>query len=101
MEILLGFLFCGLLLAVVVLQILQFRVIQKNRVTIGATTEQGITQVALELNRLYMSVMVALEARGIHVPPVTPSGGEENLTEEERLRAAALRKAELFRKVRR
>lgn len=88
---------------VLAVQWLLFRYLKVNKVTVGKSQEEGMSAIADNLNKMYQTFSIALSARGIDPEtgaPLTPGDRELNLTEQERTRLAAIRKAEMFRKAR-
>lgn len=102
MENLIGFLFIVATIAVLAMQVITLRFVRRHRLTTERATEDAIATIALDLNRIFQSVQIALASRGIEVKdPLAPPGADEEISEEERTRQSHIRKAELFRKVRR
>jgi hypothetical protein len=90
-----------LVLVAVALELFTLYRLNKERVTFGESNDELLREVAGELTKLYRSIHIALEARGINLAGVSPGNEAAEPTEEELKRQAAIRKAEMFLKVRR
>lgn len=93
-----------LTISILVVQLLIYRYLKRNRYTADVSNQETIQAIALDMNRLSKTVSIMMEAAGFRENQAPPqngapgAAGATTLSDEEQARQRHTRKADLYKR---